>query len=260
MLLPSQRSCEANVSHLQMCINCCWQQRARFPLKWLQQLYAGCECLEEDSSFQRGAGLLSRGLPAREPVPSLAARNLAVKQLWGRTPPPYPSYLLDKNPPNPSENHPMTSPVFGTKSPKFLISQQECGGQRSAGRECNAYWVMGERKDCWGGLLSLFERRDSFIEFVHCCNAVLLNTGLYCSLGCSLEDHRAGDRLPTPETRAYPWRVVSVESYGLLEKSATSRFMLKTYDCSCVSATCIPSPSPPGCGHAGGMLSVNLRV
>lgn len=134
MLLPSQRSREANVSHLQMRINCCWQQRARFPSKLLQQLYAGCRCLEEDSSFWQGAGLPSRGLPAGDRVPSLAVRSPAAKQLWGRAPLSGTSYLLDKNPLNTPESHAVTPPVFGTRSPKFVISQQERNGLRSAAR------------------------------------------------------------------------------------------------------------------------------
>jgi len=61
----------------------------------LQQLRAGCKCLEEDSSCQQGAGLLSRGLPARDRVPSFAVMSLAVKQLWDWTLLFNTSYLLD---------------------------------------------------------------------------------------------------------------------------------------------------------------------
>lgn len=57
--------------------------------------------------------------------------------------------------------------------------------------------------------------------------AVLPNTGLFFSLASSLKGHRAGDRLPTPETRSSLWRVVSVHSYSLPGKSAASRWIFE---------------------------------
>lgn len=144
----------------------------------------------------------------------------------------------------------MTPPVFGTKSPKFLISQQKCDGLRCAGRSTRHTGLCGRGKTFGVGsrctCCSIFEDGDCFMGLVHCRSAVLLNTGLYCLLASSLQDGRAGGRLPTPGTRAYAWRVLSRESYGLFEKSATSRLILKICSCNCVLATCIPSPSPPG--------------
>lgn len=200
---------------------------------------AVCKRLEEDSSFQQGSA-----------SDNLAVRNSAVKQLWGRTPLPDASYLLDKNPLNWSESHPMPPSVFGTKSPKCLISQQECDGLRSAGRSTTHTGLRGRGRTAGvgsrGTCCSLLKHGDCFIELVHCCSAAPFITGLYCLLASSLQDDRAGDRLPTPETRAYPWRVLSTrESYGLFGKSATSSWILKICSCNCAPATCIPSPSPP---------------
>ena len=176
-----------------------------------------------------------------------------MKQLWGRAPLSDTAYLPENNPLKSSESHPMTRPVFGTKSPKFLIFQ-EGNGLRSAGRTATHTGLCGRGKTAGVGgrctCCSIFEHGDRFMGLAHCCSAVLLNTGLYCSLASSLEDHRAGDRagdrLPTPETRVYLWRVISIESYGLFEKSAASRLILKICHCNCGPAICVPSPSPTG--------------
>lgn len=148
--------------------------------------------------FWQGAGLPRRGLPVRDRVPSLALRSLAAKQLWGRAPLSRTSYLLDKNPLNTPESHAVTPPVFGTRSPKFAISQQERNGLRRAAR----YWVMGGGRTAGVGSRwtrwSIFEHGNCFMGLFCSCGAVLPNIGLYFSLASSLKDDRAEDTYRHP--------------------------------------------------------------